>query len=113
MNKITCIICPRSCEITRDEITNEIKGYSCLRGKNYAEQEFFQPKRSITSFIRTKNNTIYSVKTSKPIDKKLIFDLMKIIDETHPDKEFAIGDVVIKNVLGTDVDIVITKGENK
>lgn len=113
MNKITCIICPRSCEITRDEKTNEIKGYSCLRGKNYAEQEFFQPKRSITSFIRCQDNTIYSVKTSTPIDKKLIFDLMKIIDGTHPDKHFNIGDIVIENVLGTDVNIVITKGENK
>ena len=37
---------------------------------NIGEQEFVLPKRSITSFIRTKNDQIICVKTSKGIDKK-------------------------------------------
>lgn len=109
-DKITCIICPKGCEISKDN-QREISGYSCLRGKNYAEQEFFSPKRMVTSFIRTKDNNIISVKTSIPIDKNLIFDLMKILENYHPEKKLNIGEVIIYNVLDTDVNIVVTKGE--
>lgn len=108
-NEIVCIICPRSCKLKRDGNGN-ISGYSCLRGKAYGEQEFVLPKRSITSFIRTKNDQIICVKTSKGIDKKLIFNLLEVLKNFHPDFKIKVGDILIKNVLGTDVDIVATRG---
>lgn len=108
-NEIVCIICPRSCKLRRNE-DGSITGFSCLRGKAYGEQEFVLPKRSITTFIRTVNNEIVCVKTSKAIDKKLIFELTNLLKDFHPDFHIKVGDVLIKNVLGTDVDIVATRG---
>ena len=108
-NEIVCIICPRSCRLVRHE-DGSITGYSCLRGKAYGEQEFTLPKRSITSFVRTTDDKIICVKTSNPIDKKLIFPLIDLLKDIHPEGEFEVGDVLIKNVLNTDVDIVVTRG---
>lgn len=107
-SEIVCIICPRSCKLIKDENGN-ISGYSCLRGKKYGEQEFVLPKRSFTSFVRAQNDQIICIKTSKSIDKKLIFELTELLKNFHPSGKFKVGDVLIKNVLDTDVDIVVTR----
>ena len=111
-NEIVCIICPRSCKLKRDE-NGQISGYSCLRGKKYGEQEFILPKRSVTSFIRTQENEIVCVKTSTGIDKKLIFKLTELLKDFHPSGTFKVGDILIKNVFETDVDIVVTRGNKE
>lgn len=108
-NEIVCIICPRSCKLIRNE-DGSITGYSCLRGRQYGEQEFVLPKRSITSFVRTFENEIICVKTSEPIDKKRIFDLMSLLKDFHPSGKFKVGDILIKNVFETNINIVVTRG---
>lgn len=109
MNKeIYCIICPRSCLLKRNE-DGKIEGYSCLRGLKYGEQEFISPKRTITTFIRTKNNEIVCVKTSVEIDKKLIPDVIEFLKNFHPEGSFEVGDVIVKNILNTDADIIVTR----
>ena len=37
MKALTCIICPRGCQIIEDY--DQLSGYGCLRGLNYAKQE--------------------------------------------------------------------------
>ena len=106
--EIVCIICPRSCKLRMND-DNKIEGYSCLRGKEYGEQEFVLPKRSFTSFVTARNGMVICVKTSKPIDKKLIFDLANLLKTIHPDTELKIGDILVKNVLNTDVDLVVIR----
>jgi CxxC motif-containing protein len=44
-----------------------------------------------------------SVKTVAPIPKENIFDLMEIIRATSVQAPVAIGDVICKNLYGTDV----------
>ena len=39
-----CINCPMGCPLTIEEINGEVvvKGYTCLRGKKYGEQELYK-----------------------------------------------------------------------
>lgn len=106
---LTCIMCPLGCSLTVEKTKNETKvsGNNCIRGEQFAKEEISSPKRIITSLIRTEKG-VTSVKTSCPIPKNMIFDVMKEIDKVHV-KSAKIGDVVIKNVLNTDADIVVTK----
>lgn len=50
-----------------------------------------------------------SVKTLKDVPKGKIFAIMQEIRAVHVDAPVAIGDVIIPNCAGTNVDIVATK----
>lgn len=106
---LTCIMCPMGCSLTvtktKDGYT--ITGNNCIRGEQFGKEEVTAPKRIVTSLIKTKKG-VTSVKTSAPIPKNKIFDVMKEIDKVYVENA-KLGDVVIKNVLSTGADIVITK----
>ena len=113
--KLTCIVCPKGCDLRVEfnddgEIIN-IEGYTCPRGKDYAHSECTSPVRTVTSTIRCKDGEVVAVKTSLPIPKSMIFDVMKHINSVSADNDVKIGDVVIKNVLGTGADIVVTSNK--
>ena len=110
MKELTCIICPRGCHLLIDD-NNNVTGNFCPRGKEYAISELTHPVRSITSSIRVKNrqDCLVSVKTSGPIPKDKIFDVMKEIDKLAVEAPTHIGDVAKKDILSLGVDIVITK----
>ncbi len=107
---LTCIVCPRGCRLHIDDDLN-VTGNSCPRGAQYAKDELTNPKRMITSIVRVKNreNCMASVKTSVSIPKGKIFDILKEIEKVSVNAPTHIGDVVIKDVLGTGSDIIITK----
>lgn len=103
---LTCILCPLGCSITA-EIENgrviKVEGNTCARGKGYAESECISPKRTITTTVRCKNGELLPVKTVCPIPKEKIFAAMKIIKSAHPLLPISTGDIIIKNVFGSDV----------
>ena len=110
MKELTCIVCPRGCRLTIDDNLN-VTGNSCPRGAKYAQDEMTNPKRMITSIVRVKNrdNMMVSVKTSVAIPKGMIFEVLKEIEKVSVEAPTHIGDIVIKDVLGTGSDILITK----
>ena len=111
MNReFTCIVCPRSCHITVDE-QNNVSGNFCPRGKIYVLKEMSAPERTLTSSVRVTNreNCVVSIKTSKPIPKDKVFEMMDVVNSLHAEAPVSVGDVLIHNPLGIDTDIVITK----
>lgn len=108
---MTCIICPRGCalkvEINGDNIT--VTGNSCPKGEQYAIDECTNPTRTVTSSVRVENreDTMVSVKTASPIPKDKIFEVMCLIRAKSVCAPVGIGDIIIKDVFGTD--IVATK----
>lgn len=103
MNLI-CIKCPRGCNITVDG--DKITGNMCPRGKDYAIEEMTCPKRTVTALIRV-GGGIVSVKTSVEVPKEKIDDVMNEISKINVEKA-QIGDIVCKNILGLNADIVVT-----
>ena len=112
--KITCIVCPVGCEITVTGDTgrvDKIEGAQCHRGEDYAQEEFIDPKRILTTTVKIKGYSlpVISVRSSKPVPKRLLFDCMKIIKEKEVQAPVTMGQVVIENILDTGVDIITTK----
>jgi len=110
MKKMTCIVCPVGCHLVIDEHFN-VSGNKCGKGKDYAQIEMTDPKRMLTTTVRT-TCPLYprlSVKTNQPISKKLIFQALCEINEIIVSKDVKIGDVIIDNILDTKIDIVATK----
>ena len=110
MIKLTCIVCPNGCELEVDEKALEVNGNKCPRGKQFANDELTNPKRTICSSVKTTfiDTPVVSVRVSGDIPKDRIFDVMKEINKVVVDSRLGIGDVVIANVLNLKVDVIIT-----
>ena len=108
---LTCIACPMGCGITIELDGGKIKsivGNTCPRGAEYARNECTNPKRIITTTIRCDNGAVVPVKTDTAIPKDKMFESMKIINNTIAHLPITAGDVIIKDVFGSNV--VATRG---
>ncbi len=110
MKELTCIICPRGCHLLIDD-NLKVTGNFCPRGARYAVEELTCPKRTLTSTMKTNSldHPRVSVKTDKPIEKRLILQAMKEIDSKIVKLPIHIGDILIKNICDTDSNIVATR----
>lgn len=108
-NEIICIVCPNSCLLMRDNEGN-ITGYLCKRGLEFAKQEFSEPKRSVTTTIKTnfKDIPVVSVRTDKEISKALIAPLLRELKKVVLNERLGVSDVVVSNFLNTGVNIIMT-----
>ncbi len=106
--ELTCIICPRGCALTVSIDENgkaTVTGNGCPKGEKYGIDECTQPTRTVTSAVRVSNreNTMVSVKTTAPVPKENIFDVMEKIRNVTVKAPVKIGDKIIENIFGTDI----------
>lgn len=115
---VTCINCPIGCRMTVEvgddgEVT--VAGNTCAAGVKHAKQEAIDPRRMVTSIVRVENsdniNTL-SVKTKEPVPKNKIFDVMNALKPIKVSGHVNIGDVILKSVADTGVDIIATSKIN-
>lgn len=108
---LTCIMCPLGCQltVTIDGDNISVTGNNCKRGEIFGKEEVTCPMRIVTSSVKTEKG-MRACKTTKPVPKSMIFDVMKEIEKLRL-KSAKFGEVVIKNVLNTGADIVITANE--
>lgn len=112
MKELICIVCPKGCHLKVDEENGwQVTGNSCPRGEEYGRIEMTNPTRVLTSTVKI-NGGLHRrlpVKTNGMIPKRLLFPAMKQLDEielTSPVKE---GDIVIKDIIGTGIDLIATR----
>lgn len=113
--ELICICCPKGCHLKVDVEDKSVQGNGCSRGIEYGINEVMSPVRVITSTVKVENGEllVVPVKTNNPIPKELNFRCMEEINKASIEAPIIIGDVIIKNVLGTDVDIVATRNVRK
>lgn len=114
IRQLTCVSCPLGCPISVElsdsgEVLS-VKGNTCKRGEQYAISECTNPVRVLTTTMKVNGGSlpVVPVKTSAPIPKDKMFDCMKIINAEVVDAPVKMGDVLIRNVCDTGVDIVAT-----
>jgi len=109
--KLTCIICPLGCPITAEMDGNKvskISGASCKRGEAYARTELTDPRRTLTTTMRVDGAGLVPVKSNGALPKALLLQSMGVINMARAQAPVKPGDVLIRNILGTGVDIVAT-----
>jgi CxxC motif-containing protein len=109
---ITCIGCPMGCRLrvrVEDGRALAVDGAACGRGAAYARQECACPTRMVTSLVRVRGlRQPLSVKTARPVPKEMIFSCLARIHEAEAAPPVRMGDVIVKDVCGTGVDVVAT-----
>ena len=111
---ITCINCPVGCRMTvsmsdaGDFVS--VSGNTCPRGAKYAEQECTRPMRVLTAVIPVSGCEIpLSVKTSSPIPKEMIREIMQVLGNICVSLPVSAGDIIIPDILHTGADIIATR----
>ena len=114
IRELICVSCPIGCALSveLDENGNvlSVSGNTCKRGEKYAVDECTNPVRMLTSTIKVNGGSlpVVPVKTSAPIPKGMMFDCMKAINKAIIEAPVRMGDILIKNVCDTGVDIIAT-----
>lgn len=104
--EFTCIVCPMGCrlsaEVEGDRVVS-VTGNTCKRGEVYAVNECVNPVRTVTTTVKCEDGSVLPVKTARPIAKDKVFEAMKIINNFVAPLPISIGDVIIKDVCGSEV----------
>ena len=110
---IRCIVCPTGCQIQAISKGSDIvfEGYTCKRGLEYAQQEYFEPKRILTTTIRVENGflPLIPVRTSKPILKEKLNEALNEIAKTQVNAPIEMGEILIENILGLEANVIASR----
>lgn len=111
--ELICINCPLGCMLSVEREGDRIisvKGNTCPRGEKYARQEVTDPRRTVTTTIRTERSIHprLSVKTVPDVPKASVF---RVVEEArklvvHP--PIRIGDVIKPDIANTGSALVAT-----
>ena len=107
---ITCIACPLGCSVeVSDDLTTS--GHKCKNGIAYAVQEVTRPVRVITASVKVAGGDLplVSVKSSAPVPKARIIDIARLLRKMQVAAPIQLGQVLLKDVCSTSVDIVATR----
>jgi CxxC motif-containing protein len=116
-----CIVCPKGCALKvtaaseSDVKTSDVTGHQCKRGASYAVNEWFNPVRMLTTTVRMSGSRqlLAPVKSSRPLPKALLFDCMAAVNTCTAKAPLKVGDIIIKNILDTGIDIISTSNSSE
>ncbi|NLY39240.1 MAG: DUF1667 domain-containing protein [Firmicutes bacterium] len=110
--ELTCIECPLSCTLRLKETDGkiEVSGNQCRRGEEYGRKEALHPCRSLTTTVATgyAHCPRLPVRTAGEIPRELLFAALREIKKLVVREPVLTGQVLIKNLLGTGVDVIAT-----
>lgn len=114
IKKIICINCPKGCHLAIDTDKMTVEGNNCIKGKEYGLNEVMNPVRIITTTVKVDggDHKLLPVKTEKAIPKDFNFKCIEILNLLVIKAPIKVGDVILKNILGTGVDIIACRNIN-
>ena len=116
--ELTCISCPLGCALKVETDAQGqvlgVTGNTCGRGEEYGRREVSAPVRTVTSTVRVKGGgdglgPLVPVRTKGEVPKDKIFAVMQEIRRAKACPPIAIGDVIVKNIAETGVDLIATR----
>lgn len=115
--KFNCTTCPSEClltvEVERDANGAVVKvrsvtGNNCPRGYTFAHQELTCPMRVLTTTVAVSggDEALLPVRTAEAIPLALHAQAMDLIRGVVVEAPIRMGDVVLEDLLGTNIDLV-------
>ncbi len=111
---LTCISCPMGCTLRVEMAENglpKVEGHRCPRGEAYGKEEVTDPKRVLSTSVKVGGGEypLVSVRTDRPIPKRLIPEAMAQIRGLVLTAPVHIGQVLVANFLGTGANLIATR----
>jgi len=99
-------------DVTVDgETVVDVSGNTCKRGTEYAQAEISDPRRMVASTVKVQGgiHPLVPVYTETAFPKPRIFNLLAQLREVELKAPVAAGQIVLKDVLGTGVDVLASR----
>jgi len=116
-HEMICIVCPTGCHLIVTETIDgiNVEGALCKRGEVYGVKELTNPTRIVTSTVKIIGAELVRipVRTASDIPKELILKCMVEINKVVLHAPVKMGDVVIKNILNTGIDLITSRSMKK
>jgi CxxC motif-containing protein len=113
---LICIVCPKGCRVAIESDAGspggfKVTGCTCKRGQDYAIKEVTAPTRMLTSTIRIEGARLnrLPVRTSAAIPKERVGECMARINQLEAKSPVTIGQVLLKNLFDTGVDLIASR----
>ncbi len=116
--EIICIECPVGCALSVD-VENckvvKVSGGKCPKGEKYAISEVENPARILTSTVLTDGLSLkmIPVRTDNPLPKCDILRAAEEIKKIRINKPIRIGEIIVKNFLDLEINLIATRGSGK
>lgn len=120
--KFNCTTCPSEClltvEVERDADgvaeVRSVAGNSCPRGDRFAHQKLTCPMRVLTTTVAVSggDEALLPVRTSEAIPLALHAQAMNLIRGPVVNAPIRMGDVVLENLLNTNIDLIASMNIN-
>ena len=109
MVEIVCTVCPRGCRLQVDG--EKVTGNTCPRGAVYGVAEATHPVRMLTATVGLDHPLLHRlpVRTQAPIPRELLRSGMKSLEGITVTPPVAVGQVLVKYLLGTGVDVIAAR----
>lgn len=93
---------------TSDPASFIVTGNTCNRGDTYARKELTNPERTLTCTVAVagSNRSVVSAKTAGEVPKAKLLDCMQEVRRLTVKAPLHAGDVLIKDILHTGVDLI-------
>jgi CxxC motif-containing protein len=113
-DKVICITCPKGCrlDVSREGDTIlKVDNCGCKRGEEYVKAELTDPRRMVATTVKIRGSLhpLLPVYTAKPFPKPRIRELLTALQEVELKTPVGMGDVVVKDALGTGIDILASR----
>lgn len=111
MKQLVCIGCPRGCRLEINEQTLEVNGNFCPTGAEYGKNELVSPMRTVTATVNIEGgiHARLAVRTDKAVPKSKMLDVVAELNRYTAHSPVRMGDMLIKNVAGTDANIIASR----
>ena len=99
-------------DVTIDgETVVDVSGHSCKRGAEYAQAEISDPRRMVASTVKVWGgiHPLVPVYTAAPFPRPQIFVLLAQLREVELKAPVEIGQIVLRDVLGTGVNVLASR----
>lgn len=121
--QFNCTTCPSECLLTVKVVRDangavvevrSVTGNSCPRGDKFARQELTCPARVLTTTVAVSggDETLLPVRTAEAIPLALHAQAMNLIRGLVVNAPIRMGDVVLKNLLNTNIDLIASMDIN-
>lgn len=116
--EIVCLLCPIGCKINVKKKGAEIaavENAGCKRGVDYSIKEIKSPIRDFFTTVRVKDGRIpmLSVRSKEPLPKEKLMECAIELSKLVVPAPIKIGDVIVKNIMNSGVDVIATKDVEK
>ena len=111
---ITCIVCPLGCVVTVTEGDTgalHCDGHECQRGEEYAQQEFRDPRRTVTTTVPVIGGRapLVPVKTLEPVPVAEMRDVVAALHGVRVRAPIERGEIAARDAAATGVIVVATR----